>query len=394
MMVDVIALRAATPGCNHVAHFNHSGASLPSTATLAAVREHLEAEAIRGPIESGIAAAAQLESLRSAAARLLNAQSSEIAFTSSAAASWGVAFAALPPLQPGDRILVGRHEWGGNLATMRAAARRAGVQVDVIACDEAGAVSAEALAAALDSSVKLVALTWCPANGGLINPAARIGEVCRAARVPYFVDAGQALGQLPVDVQEVSCDVLTGAGRKYLRGPRGTGILYVRQGFLSAMTPAYLDVLSAPWQDGEFRLRDDARRLETSELPLGLLFGLKSALDSALTLGMHAIRNRVSELAGELRARLGATRHVRLLDLGREHSGLVSFNVGSLSADEMRRRLALAGFNVAANTRAYTPLDMTARELPSLVRASVHCFNTEDEIERLARAVAETAATL
>lgn len=374
-----------------MAHFNHSGASLASTAVLTQINAHLAAEASCGPIEAGIAATPLLEDLRQSVAQLLNAHCSEVAFTSSAAASWGLAFSALPAFKPGDRILMGRHEWGGNMATMHATARRCGASLEVIPCDPTGAVSTDALRQMLDSRVKLVSLTWCPANGGLVNPAAQIGSICRAAGVPYFVDAGQALGQLCVDVRELQCDVLTGAGRKYLRGPRGTGILYLRREFIPALMPAYLDVRSAPWHEGAFHIREDAQRFEAGEVPIALLLGLKAAVESTLALGVSTIRARIKMLAEELRARLSDLRGVRLLDLGHQHSGLVSFNIDALPADEVRRRLLQQGFNVAANLSGYTPLDMTTRRLASVVRASVHVFNTEDEVDRLVKAIRDIA---
>jgi cysteine desulfurase / selenocysteine lyase len=120
----------------------------------------------------------------------------------------------------------------------------------------------------LDPRVKLVSLTWLPANGGLINDAVAIGRVTHAAGIPYFVDAGQALGQMPVDVRLLQCDMLKGAGRKFLRGPRGTAIMYVRRGFIDQMAPAFLDVLSAPWSGEAFEQRRDARLFETSEVSL------------------------------------------------------------------------------------------------------------------------------
>ncbi|WP_282568028.1 aminotransferase class V-fold PLP-dependent enzyme [Bosea sp. WAO] len=218
-----------------------------SEATLAAVTEQLRREALYGPHEASVAVQDRLDQARADAGRLVNATAAEIAFTSSGSAGWGLAFAALPSLRAGDRILVGRQEWGGNLATMQRAAARAGATIEVIACREDGSVDSDALAGMIDERVRLVALTWLPANGGLINDAVAVGRVTRAAGVPYFVDAGQALGQIPVDVAAIGCDVLKGAGRKHLRGPRGTAILYVRGSFQSQLDTVFSDVLSAPW---------------------------------------------------------------------------------------------------------------------------------------------------
>jgi selenocysteine lyase/cysteine desulfurase len=389
--LDIEALRSDTPGCAKVTHFNHSGASLPSKLTLAAIVGHLNREAEWGGMEVAGKAAETLEAARADAAALLGATAPEMAFTTSGSAGFGLVFAALPPLRSGDRILVGRQEWGGNLATMRAAADRAGALVEAIPCCEDGSVDAAALAGMIDERARLISLTWLPANGGLINDAEAVGKVARAAGVPYFVDAGQALGQLPIDVARIGCDMLKGTARKYLRGPRGTALLYVRSDFLPRLTPAFLDVQSAPWIGDGPQIRSDARRFETVEGSIALQLGLAEALRQARRIGMDPIRSRIATLAQDLRSRLAEIEHVSVHDLGTQKSGLVSFTVAGVSAQDVRARLAAAQISVGANGVAYTPLDMTARKLNEIVRASVSYFNTEDEIAKIAAAVAAIA---
>ena len=367
------ALRAATPGTRTTVHFNHAGASLPSTATLDAIQAHLRREAEQGPMEAGVAARATTEQARQLAARLLNAQPDEIALT-------------------GDRILVGRHEWGGNLSAMRLTAQRAGASIETIPSDDSGCVDPAALQAMLDERVRLIALTWLPANGGLINPAAAVGRVARAAGVPYFIDAAQAVGQLPVDVAEVGCDVLSGAGRKALRGPRGTGLLYVRRDFLPRLTPAFVDTYSAPLDaDGQPQVRADAARFESAEASLALRCGQANALREALDIGLDAIRARIDTVAQALRTELAAIAGIEVLDQGRERSGLVSFNLAGHEATAVQRALASQGIIIGSNGVPYTPLDMNARGLTQIARASVSYLTRDDEIDRLLDALRKLA---
>jgi len=389
--MDIESLRAETPGCAIGAHFNHSGSSLPTKATLMAITDHLQREALYGGMEAAAGAVEALEATRMDAAALLGATPAEIAFTSSGSAAFGLVFAALPPLAAGDRILVGRQEWGGNLVTMRYAADRVGARVEEIPCRGDGSVDADALPALIDDRVRLISLTWLPANGGLINDAAAIGRAAKAAGVPFFIDAGQALGQIPVDVAAIGCDMLKGTCRKYLRGPRGTALLYVRSSILERLEPRFLDVQSGPWVNGAPAPRKDARLFETIEGSVALLLGLGSALKQARLLGIPAIRSRIRQLADGLRDRLAEIPGVIVRDLGKERSGLVSFTVDGLSAPEVRARLSQDRIAVGANGVPYTPLDMTARKLREIVRASVSYFNTEDEIERLVAAVASIA---
>ena len=271
---------------------------------------------------------------------------------------------------------------------MRLATRGVDVSIETIPSDDSGCVDPVALQAMLDARVRLVALTWLPANGGLINPAAAVGRVTRAAGVPYYLDAAQAVGQLPVDVAEVGCDVLSGAGRKALRGPRGTGLLYVRRDFLAQLTPAFVDTYSAPLDaDGEPRLRADAGRFESAEASLALRCGQANALQEALDIGLDTIRAQVDATAQALRAELAAIPGIEVLDQGRELSGLVSFNLAGQEATAVQQALAAQGIVIGSNGVPYTPLDMNARGLTQIARASVSYLTNPDEIDRLVQAL-------
>ncbi|MDX3988731.1 MAG: aminotransferase class V-fold PLP-dependent enzyme [Achromobacter sp.] len=385
-------LRAQTPGAQTSVHFNHAGSSLPSSGTLEAIHAHLQREATLGPMEAGVASRALTENARTLAAQLLNAQPDEIALTTGNSAGWGAAFAALAPWRPGDRILVGRHEWGGNLAAMRLHAERAGAVLETIASDDSGCVDPDALADMVDDRVRLIALTWMPANGGLINPAAAIGRVARRHGIPYFVDAAQAVGQLPIDVTEVGCDVLSGVGRKALRGPRGTGLLYVRRSFLDQLTPAFVDTYSAPLDaDGRPVLRADAGRLESAENSLALRCGLANALQEALALGLGSIRATLDATAQRVRTELAAIPGLTVLDQGREKSSLISFNLQGRNAADVQRALAAVGVTIGSNGVPYTPLDMQARGLAHIARVSVSPLTSDNEIDRLLDALRDVA---
>ena len=385
--LEVQHLRDATPGCRSgIVHFNHAGASLPSQATLDAIIDQLQREARDGPMEAGEHGTLLVEKARQAAGQLLNAPASSIAFASSGSTAWSMAFQALGVWQPGDRILVGRQEWGGNLASMDLAVQ-AGARVEVIPCDESGAVCPIALESMIDANVKLIDLTWLPANGGLINPAEAIGAVARRHGIPYFIDAGQAVGQLPVDVQALHCDVLKSAGRKHLRGPRGTALLYIRPDFLQRLNPAQRDVFSAPWTAKGFDLRNDARRFETSEASYALLAGLGNALQEVNRLGVERTWERVLQLSKRIREELREIPGLSLHDSGTTHSGLIAFNLAGWDAFELKQCLGLKRINIGANGVAYTPLDMQARGLNSIARISVSPLNNDHDIELLIAAL-------
>jgi cysteine desulfurase/selenocysteine lyase len=293
------------------------------------------------------------------------------------------------PFEPGDRILSSAAEYESNYLAFLQVCRRTGAQVEIVPGDETGQVSVEALEAMIDDRVRLISLTHVPTNGGLVNPAAAVGRVARRHGIPFLLDACQSAGQLPLDVEAIGCDVLSATGRKYLRGPRGTGFLYVRRSLIDRLEPPLIDLHAAEWQTrGEYRIRPDARRFENWEANYAAKIGLGVAVDYALSWGSSAIWDRVRTLGQQLRDRLASVPGVTVLDIGAVRCGIVSFACDGLEGGEVQRRLRADGINVSVSPRRYTRIDMEDRGLHEVVRASVHYYNTDAEIEQLTERVA------
>lgn len=387
MPIDVARARADTPGCAKVVHFNNAGAALMPATVLRAQIEHLELEAQIGGYEAAAQANERIERAYDGVARLLNCRREEIALVENATFAWDMAFHAFA-FQPGDRILTAEAEYASNYISYLKMARRTGARIEVVSSDNSGQLSVEALQDMIDDRVKLIAITYVPTNGGLVNPAAEVGQIARAAGVPFLLDACQAAGQLPLDVAELGCDLLSATGRKYLRGPRGTGFLYVREALLQSLEPPFLDLHSARWVAAErYELRPDARRFENWEFNYAAVIGLGDAIDYALAWGIEAIEERVTHLAGTLRRRLREVPGLYVRDLGKRQCGIVSFTKAGCEPAAIKRALGIQGINVSVSDAASTLLDMRKRELDEVVRASVHYYNTEEEIERLCKAV-------
>ncbi len=391
MTIDVARARADTPGCANVLHFNNAGAALMPRPVLDVVTDHLRLEAAIGGYEAADRADAAIERVYDAAAAMLNCARDEIAVIENATRAWDMVFYALP-FAAGDRILTARSEYSSNVIAYLQVAERTGARVEVIPNDETGAVSVDALREMLDERVKLIAITHVPTNGGLVNPAAAIGQIARAVGVPYLLDACQSVGQMPIDVEAIGCDFLSTTGRKYLRGPRGTGLLYVRRAWIERLTPPLLDNHAATWTAADrFEIRPDARRFENWETYYAGKIGLGVALDYAMSWGLDTIWERVRLLADQLRAGLAAIPGVTVRDLGRERCGIVTFTVDDAPADSVVAMLARQAINVTSSSRASTRFDMEARDLDAVVRASVHYYNDNLEIARFLDAVAGIA---
>ncbi len=389
--MDIARLRAETPGCAERIFFNNAGASLGPRPVVERVIEHLRLEERIGAYEAADQVAAESESVYGSVARLLGARPEEIALTESATRAWDMAFYAMP-WQRGDRILTAENEYESNYIAFLQVARRFGVEVEVVPPTAEGAIDLDALRVALgrDARVRLIALTHVATNNGLVQPAAEVGRLAREFGVPFLLDACQSVGQLPLDVEALGCDMLSATGRKYLRAPRGTGFLYVRSGFLDTLDPPMLDNQAAEWTGPEsFRMRDDARRFESWEASLACRLGLGRAVEYALGLGLGPIAERVGAVAGRLRSGLRAGGEITVQDGGDAQCGIVTFTHPRLSPAEVMARLAEQRMMVRVSPRASTLLDMNRRGLEAVVRASVHYYNTEDEVDAFCAAVAE-----
>lgn len=382
MPIDLQRARQETPGTQHVLHFNNAGSSLMPQAVLDAQVEHLQLEARIGGYEAAAQARDAVERVYHAAAGLIGAAPEEIAVIENATRAWDMAFYSIP-FQPGDRILTAMAEYASNYIAYLQVARKTGAVVEVIPNDEHGQVSVAALRDMLDERVKLISITHVPTNGGLVNPANEVGQVAREAGVLYLVDACQSVGQLPVNVAEMGCDMLSTTGRKYLRGPRGTGFLYVRNEVVEQLEPVMLDLHAATWTSRDtYEITPGAKRFENWETNYAGKIGLGVAIDYAAQWGIENIWTRIQQLAGRFRQELAAIPGVTVRDLGQVQCGIVTFEAEGKQPADIRDALATHGINVTASGPSSTRLDMEERGISGLVRASVHYYNSEDEVSR------------
>ncbi|MCB1479320.1 MAG: aminotransferase class V-fold PLP-dependent enzyme [Rhodobiaceae bacterium] len=385
-MIDIGKLRRETPGVAHRVHLNNAGAALMPTPVLDAVKTHLDREAMIGGYEAAEETRDQHTAVYDSVARLIGASRDEIALAENATIAWQMAFYA-QPFAAGDRILTARAEYAANYVAFLHVARQTGAVIDIIPDDENGVLDPAALEEMIDERVRLIAITWVPTNGGLINPAAEVGRIARKYGIPYLLDACQAVGQMAVNVEDLGCDMLSATGRKFLRAPRGTGFLYVRRKILGKLHPPLIDHFGAPWVAlDRYDLRPDARRFETWENNYAAHYGLGAAVDYALNVGIDGIEQRCRMLGSQLRADLSEIPGVDVYDLGPDPAAIVTFSVAGREADDVKAHMAGLGINVSRSNPSSTLLDATARNLPTLVRASPHYYNTEEELQKLVEA--------
>ena len=390
--IDVERARAETPGCSSVLHFDNAGAALMPERVVRAMIEHVQREAREGGYRAAEGAEEAVAHVYEAAARLIGSSTEEIAVVENATRAWDMAFYSLP-LAKGDRILTGMAEYISNYVAMRQVARQTGAVVEAIPDDDEGQISVAALGDAIDERVKLIALTHVPSSGGLVNPAEAVGRVAKRTGVPYLLDACQSVGQMPIDVDRIGCDMLVATSRKYLRGPRGMGFLYVRRTMIEQLEPPFLDVHAIEWENWisrtEYGVAPTARRFENWETNYAAKIAMGAAIDYALQWGLEATWARVKELGRSLREALASLPGVMVQDRGPELCGIVSFTVKNREPRAIADLLARQTINVTASPGFVTPFDSEARGLTSgVVRASVHYYNSEEEVERFCKTLA------
>ncbi len=384
--LDIQALRDETPGTRHRIHLNNAGAGLMPEPVLGAITEHLELEARIGGYEAAEEKKAEVEGAYGALGSLLGADPANIAITENATASFVQALSSVA-FAPGDVIVTSRNDYISNQIMYLSLESRMGIELVRAPEDSSGGVDVMAIEEVIHRRrPKLVAVTHVPTNSGLVQRVADVGAICRRRNVLYLVDACQSVGQMPVDVVEIGCDFLSATSRKFLRGPRGIGFLYVSDRALElGLEPLFLDMRGAHWIDADlYQPAPGAQRFENWEFPHALVLGLGRAVEYALALGMEVLRKRAWALAELARERLASIDAVRVLDRGGERCAIVTAATERRRAADLVAALSKAGINTNVTLRDYAVLDFDDKGVESAIRVSPHYYNTEEEIEELA----------
>jgi selenocysteine lyase/cysteine desulfurase len=390
--LDVAALRADTPGCESVIHFNNAGCGLVARPVLQAMLDHLTLEARVGGYEASAARAAEVRGFYTAVADLIHAKPEQIAFAGSATHAYTKALSAIP-FERGDIILTTRNDFISNQIAFLSLRQRFGIEV-VHAPDlpDGAGVDVEAMGALMRARrPRLVTATHVPTNSGLVQPVAEIGRLCRELDLLYLVDACQSVGQYPIDVEAIGCDMLTATCRKFLRGPRGSGFLYVSDRVLrEGYEPLFIDMYGAKWVEPDrYQPVDTAARFEEWEFPYATVLGCAAAARYALQVGLEPIARRTPALAANLRAQLAGIAGLRLLDRGPQPAALVTFAVEGWEAKPFKQAIDARGINSALSFREFALYDFGDKQVEWCLRLSPHYYNTEAEVDTVAAAVAE-----
>ena len=388
---EILKFRNDTLGCTNVIHLNNAGASLMPNSVTKSIIDHITLEASVGGYEAAALKATAIKEFYVQAARLLNCKASNIAFTASATDSYTRALSSIP-FKTGDVVLTSNDDFISNQIQFLSCQKRFGIQIERIRNAPEGGVDLNDLEHKLKTlQPRLLAITHIPTNSGLVQPVKKIGEIANQYDAWYLLDACQSIGQMKLDVKELKCDFLSVCNRKFLRGPRGTGMLYVSDKALQhGLEPLFIDMRGAEWVEKDaYQQREDAMRFEDWEFAYALLLGSGYAIEYCLQVGEERIWQRVKELSTYLRKELASINKVRVLDRGPEIGGLVTFHVNGSDPIYLTEQLLQRKINVVPSYRKFAVIDFGEKQVEWAIRASPHYYNTVDEINRFVDAVKE-----
>lgn len=386
--MDIAKLRTETPGCQQKIHFNNAGAALMPEPVIRAMKDHLDLELMHGGYEAADHMTQEIKGFHQAVASLIGTKAENIAFTSSATNSYARALSCIP-FKNGDAVLIANEDYVSNQLAFLSMQERFGIRLVRAPSAPEGGVDVEALEKlAIEHRPVLISITHVPTNTGLVQPVAAIGRICRALDIPFLVDACQSVGQLPVDVEEFNCDFLSATFRKFLRGPRGAGFLYVSDRILQkGWYPLFIDLRGANWTDPDkFQVRDSAIRFEDWELPYALVLGSKVATEYAMSVGITEIAERTGKLTRLIRNRLPEAGW-RDYDRGNVTAAIISVNNNMQDYRHVVKTLRGQHINTAMAPRQNAVLDFDAKGLSWILRISPHYYNTEEEVDVLIEAL-------
>jgi selenocysteine lyase/cysteine desulfurase len=383
-------LRKDTPGCESRIHFNNAGAALMPQPVIDIQKKYLDLEAKLGGYEAADASKADIDGFYSAMGELLGCGAHNIAFASSATNAYARALSCIS-FKPGDTILIANEDYISNQLAFLSMERRLGVRLLRADSLPEGGVDVENMRALMDAhKPRLVSMTHVPTNSGLVQPVEEVGKLCRERNILYLVDGCQSTGQIPVDVKRIGCDFFSGTFRKFLRGPRGAGFLYISDNILNQdIWPLYVDMRGANWTDpNKFTLRKDGGRFEDWEFPYGLVLGSREAVRYALNVGVAEIEKRNALLCAKVREGLNVL-GLRILDKGKHQSSIITVALPGKNPGVVMQQLRDRKVNTSISYREYAVIDYDAKGVGWGLRISPHYYNNEEEIALLMVALRE-----
>ncbi len=377
-------LRDQMPVSVQFAYFDHAAVAPLPAPSAAAIAKYARQASEQGDVP-WLTWSAQVESLRAAAAAFLGAATDEVALVANTTHGIGLVAEGFP-WKSGENVVVPDNEFPSNLLPWGALARR-GVELRRVPVDPSGVVDLGRLNQAIDAHTRIVSVSWVGFASGYRVDVAAIADVVHQRGALLMLDAIQGLGAFPIDVRQTQVDFLCADGHKWLLGPEGAGLLYIRQQHLDLLQPlgiGWNSLASSGFDPHSQLLKKNAARYEGGSTNMPGMIGFGSSLK--LLAGLHQTTSRSSPLAEQVLANASLmAQQLRSADFTvhlpeqREHqSGIVGITWGDPAVPE----------STLAAARKHCLADGVVLSVRGgRLRASTHAYNNVDDIERLVEAL-------
>jgi selenocysteine lyase/cysteine desulfurase len=394
---EILIFRNNTEGCKNVIHLNNAGSGLMPNIVTKAQLDHIKLESEIGGYEAAALMAAEIQNFYKQCAQLFNCKPTNIAFTASATDAYTRALSSIP-FKAGDIILTDNDDFVSNQIQFLSLQKRLGVKIIRINNAIIGGVDLNDLEEKLKKyQPRLLAITHIPTNSGLVQPVLEIAKIYEnyiqqhSDKTWYILDACQSTGQMKLDVTDLKCDFLSITCRKFLRGPRGTGALFISDKALEAgLEPMFIDMRGAEWkQKDEYQQQATAIRFEDWEFAYSTVLGTASAIEYCLNIGEARIWEQIKFLSSNLRYQLSQIDRVKVLDKGPEVCGLVTFHVQGSEPRYIVNELLKRKINVVPSFRAFGIIDFDEKGVEWAIRSSPHYYNTMEELDLFIQSIKE-----
>lgn len=381
-LIDTTKVRADTPGCTHKIFLNSAGSSLMTKGAVQIMHSYLDKEMILGGYQTVPFFQHEIDAFYLHASALLHTSPGNIAFTFNATDAYAKAVSSIT-FKPGDYILTTEDDYVSNYILFFSLQKRFGLQMVRSNTLPSGDINMFDLETKmLKYRPVLVSVTHIPSNSGKIQDVEKIGHLCDKYDIWYIVDACQSVGQMDIDVNKIKCDFLSATGRKFLRGPRGTGFLYVSDKALAAcLEPLLIDMRGATWEtENNYMPSGSATRFELWEANYANILGLSEAIRYAMSIGLKNIRAYNLELCQLLKEQLQIIPDIKITEEGSQTASIVTFTSDTKTLDEYKNTLDMANISYSVGYRHFALIDFNKKNVDWVIRFSPHYFNTTDEI--------------
>ncbi|HBS12791.1 MAG TPA: aminotransferase [Flavobacteriaceae bacterium] len=391
MEIDINQIRKDITDYGEKIFLNSAGSSLMPKSVVQEINRYLLEEEKFGGYSVAELKTNEIADFYNQTAQLIGAEAHNIAFTHDATDAYIKALSSIH-FKHNDIIITTDDDYASNHIQFISLQKRFGIKIVRIKNLENGELDMIDFQKLVDKhNPKLVAVTHVPTNSGLIQNIEAIGEICYNQKIIFLLDACQSVGQLSINVTKIKCDFLTATGRKFLRGPRGTGFLFISDRLLkNGFSPLMIDGGGAVWKAiDQFDILENAKRFETWEAPYALIMGFREAIRYANNIGLENIQSYNQKLMLRLRENLIGIQGVKLFDKGLKNCNILTFRKDGKSLAKIKEKLNSNNVFFSVSRKEWGVIDFNKKGIDWVIRLSPHYFNTIEEIDNVSKIIDE-----